>query len=140
MNYLDFVRKNANCSDCSWAEQILRAAAGFIAEYNEFLACRSLDELSDCVFWWTLLVEEFDCPPDYHPEFEPIKILDAIEKLTRVRNLAPSTHETDKLVMTISKQLSGFYWNYIHPSEYSLGEIQDYNRKKLTESYTRAKK
>ncbi|MGL5077436.1 MAG: hypothetical protein ACRDBG_16640 [Waterburya sp.] len=137
MQYITFVHQQANYDSYTWAENLLRAGIGFVSEFFEYKNSYAPDELGDCLFWWSILTAEFGSVPknEFNPEartnFNPINILDAIEKLTRVGEVSPSSEKVDRLVTIINNELSAFYWKYLHNSEYTLEEIQEMNRRKL---------
>lgn len=109
MDYKTFVCRSANCEYYNFIENILRASIGFHAEYNEYLENPNLDELGDCYFWWTILVDIFGYKENsLNSPLSTNHLLDRIEKITRIGNIKPSGKKMNLYAEDIELELGKF--------------------------------
>jgi hypothetical protein len=119
---------------------LLRAILGLVTEYAEFLAEPSLDELGDCLFWYTAIKlchsTKFVIGDG---DFDSIKLMEAGEKLTRVGKQKLSDEKQTKMNRQLDTQLSLFYnkviLNYLEQNNFSISDLQTQNMVKLTGRY-----
>jgi hypothetical protein len=131
----------SNRRQYSYDTYLLRAILGLVTEHAEFIEKPSLDELGDCLFWYTAigLCYPTQSSSQYHGEFDTLKLMEAGEKLTRVKSQKISEEKEMKMINQIETQLYLFYNSVILPylkqNSCSVSDLQLLNVTKLNSRY-----